>query len=254
MAEVLVTGGTGMLGSALVPALRTAGHSVRVLSRRPGSGRVVGDVLTGAGVESAVTGSQLVIHAASNPRDRSYAVERAGTRLLVDACRGAGVEHLLYVSIVGVDRHPYSYYRAKRQAEVTVAAGGLPYTVLRAAQFHNLIDLVLSKLVVGPLLAVPAGCAAQPVAVDDVAAHITDLLAAGAVNGLTHYAGPQTVSSTELARQWLDARGRRARTLSVWLPGRVWAAYRAGRHLAGDGVDRGTISFAEWLRSPAGRR
>ncbi|MBV8162065.1 MAG: NAD(P)H-binding protein, partial [Acidimicrobiia bacterium] len=149
---VLVTGGTGVLGSYLVPRLVGRGHHVRTLSRHPlgaskpstssptarqGVDNVRGDVRTGEGVEAAAAGCDTVVHAATNAGWRARETEVEGTRHVAEAARRAGA-HLLYVSIVGVDRHRLPYYRAKWAAEQVVEASGAGWTILRATQFHEL--------------------------------------------------------------------------------------------------------------------
>src|SRR5947209_15471757 len=121
MATVLVTGGSGVLGSYLVPKLQARGHEVRALSRHPvGPNAVRGDVRTGEGIEAAAAGCEAVVHAATNLR-RARETEVEGTRHVVDAARAAGA-HLIYVSIVGCDRHRLPYYKAKWEAEQVVEA------------------------------------------------------------------------------------------------------------------------------------
>ncbi|MBV9928179.1 MAG: NAD(P)H-binding protein [Acidobacteria bacterium] len=129
--RVLVTGGTGLLDRALVRSTVSAGHAARVLSRRTraateGVEYAVGDIAAGAGLDAALSGVEAIIHAASDPR-RPEEVDVGGTRRLVEAARAAGVGHLVYVSIVGVDRIPVRYYRMKLEAEGAVAASGLPH-------------------------------------------------------------------------------------------------------------------------------
>ena len=109
LSVVLVTGGTGTLGRHAVRLLQERGHEVRSLSRRGGTHR--GDLSTGAGVPEALAGAELVLHAASDARRRFGRADPALTRNLLAAARGAGVRHLLYVSIVGIDRIPYPYYK-----------------------------------------------------------------------------------------------------------------------------------------------
>ena len=106
---ILITGGTGTLGRPTAELLTVAGRDIRVLSRTPGPGRVVGDLSTGAGLTEALTGVDTVLHLATTASGRDV----AQTTLLVDACQAAGVTHLVYISIVGVDAVPYPYYRAK---------------------------------------------------------------------------------------------------------------------------------------------
>lgn len=251
MAEVLVTGGTGVLGSALVPALRAAGHSVLVLSRQPGEGRVTGDLRTGAGLAQAVAGREIVLHAASAGRGGDlWATDVEGTRRLAVAGRDAGVGHLLYVSIPGVDRIPVGYYRAKYAAEQVVAAAGLPFTVLRAAQFHPLLAALLGALHRGPLLPVPADWRVEPVAVGDVAGHLVRRLAQPPAGAVEEFAGPATVAVAELARALLAAHGERGYVLPVGFGGKLSRAVRAGANLVGPAAGRGTLSWHAWLATP----
>ena len=119
MTRVLVTGGTGRLGSHLVPLLRKAGHQVTIMSRTAGEGRVVADLAGGAGVEAAVEGQEVVVHAASNGKPK---VEVEGSAALAKAAAVAGVGHFIYVSIVGVDANPgRSRYRARPAARCVTA-------------------------------------------------------------------------------------------------------------------------------------
>jgi uncharacterized protein YbjT (DUF2867 family) len=170
MAEILVTGGTGTLGTALAAVLREQGHEPRVLSRRPGPDRWVGDLETGAGLADAVRGVDAVVHAATRA---GHDVAQAAT--LLDALRKAAGTHLVFVSIVGVDRVPLGYYRDKVRVEQMIAAAGVPWTVLRATQFHDLLAMLFRGVGRTPVLPVLAGARFQPVDVRDVARRLADL-------------------------------------------------------------------------------
>ena len=251
MAEVLVTGGSGVLGTAVVPVLRAAGHRVRVLSRTAGDARVVGDLATGAGIAAAVAGVEIIVHAASSPGRHARAVDVEGTDRLVTAARDAGVGHLLHVSITGVDRIPYSYYQAKFAAEQVVAGSGIPYTVLRAAQFHPFVALLLAGLHRVPVLPVPRGWRLEPVAAADVAERVNQRVAAGPAGAVEEFAGPEVLTLGEVARAWLAARHRPALVVGVPVPGRVSAALRAGANLVAADAPRGRLTWESWLASPA---
>jgi uncharacterized protein YbjT (DUF2867 family) len=246
MSPVLVTGGTGLLGRTVVAHLTAAGHAARVLSRtsdRPGV--VPGDLRTGAGLEAAVAGVGAIVHCASEPRDPQR-VDVAGTRRLMAAARRAGRPHLVYVSIVGVDRIPWAYYRAKLVAEQEVALSGLPWTILRATQFHEFAADLLDRLTRLPLIPAPRGWRLQPIDVDEVAAQLAAAVDAGAAGRLPDLGGPEVLALQDLLRGYLRAARRRRLVVPLPMPGSFSAAFRAGANLAPDGRGGGR-TFAEFL-------
>jgi len=150
---ILVTGGTGTLGRASVERLRAVGRQLRVLSRHAGPGRCVGDLTSDVGIDDAVRGATAIVHCATGPRG-----DTALTRTLIDAARRSGNHpHLLYISIVGIDRVPLGYYREKLAVERLVEGAGLPWTIQRSTQFHDLLDRLFRALSHSPVLPVPAG-------------------------------------------------------------------------------------------------
>jgi uncharacterized protein YbjT (DUF2867 family) len=211
---------------------------------------LVGDLSTGAGVAEAVRGAELVVHAATAARRDTWATDVEGTRRLVVAGRDAGVGHLLYVSIPGVDRIPLGYYRAKYAAEQIVAASALPYTVVRASQFHPLIGFLLRTAHRGPLLPVPGDWRVEPVAVRDVADHLTRRLTEPPAGAVEEFGGPETRDVADLARSWLAARGERGYVVPVVFPGGLSKAIRSGANLVASTAPRGTVTWSAWLASP----
>ncbi len=250
VARVLVTGGTGELGRAVVGRLLAAGAEVRVLSRRehpdvpPGVGVVQGDLVSGAGVAEAIAGVGIIVHCASNGR-RSGDVE--GTRRLVGAAAEAGVAHLAYISIVGVDRNPFAYYHAKLEAEEIVAAGRVPWTILRATQFHGLLWRVLRAQGRLPAVLVPRGFRFQPIDSSEVATRLVDLALGGPAGRAPDMGGPEARTAEDVARAYLAAAGLRRPLLRVPVPGAVGRAFRAGAQLAPGHAD-GTITWDDYLR------
>ncbi|MFL1431085.1 MULTISPECIES: SDR family oxidoreductase [unclassified Nocardiopsis] len=263
MVSILVTGGTGRLGRAVVRRLAAEGAAggsdpaeVRVLTRRaadPGGHepfrRMVGDLSTGAGLAAAVDGATTVLHCATTNGRRDVET----TRRLVDAARRTGRDpHLVYVSIVGVDRIGLPYYRAKLAAEHLVSGSGLPWTVLRATQFHELLAAVFSLQRWSPVTLAVRGFRFQPIDTRDVAARLAEIVAAGPAGRAADIGGPEVLGMDELARLHLAAHHRRRRVVQVRVPGAVARQYAAGHNLTPRNAF-GTITFERFLAGEAGR-
>ncbi|MGW4498512.1 SDR family oxidoreductase [Micromonospora sp. NPDC004336] len=255
--RVLVTGAGGRLGRVVLPRLRDEGWAVRATSRRARTGAseewVVVDLATGEGLVAAVAGVDAVLHLASSPNRgrRTHAVDVLGTRRLVVAAGQAGVRHLVYVSIVGVDRVPIPYYRHKLAAEQVVAAGPVPWSVLRATQFPEFLDGMLrgaSRL--GPVLGDPA-VLAQPVDPADVADRLVRRLAAGPLRGVEEYGGPEVLRFDAAVRAWNAARRSRRPLLPVRIPGRIGRALRSGG-LVTEATPTGARTWADHLADTYG--
>lgn len=245
---VLVTGGTGTVGRVVVDQLTAAGKDVRVLSRgrRPNQRadveHVVGDVQTGAGLDAALDGVDTIVHCV-------YPTEN-----LVAAAKRAGSPHLLYVSIVGIDRVPFAFYRRMLANERTIAGSGVPWTVLRATQFHDLIAFVLRLLAKPPVMALPSGLKFQPVDVRDVGERLARLALGEPIGRAPDFGGPQAHTLDDLARSYLAIAGRRRPMAPIRLPGKVFGGIRGGGLLTPEHA-AGTITFEQYLeeQQAAGR-
>ncbi|MFJ8581447.1 SDR family oxidoreductase [Micromonospora sp. NPDC093277] len=230
--RVLVTGASGRLGRKVVPRLRDGGCTVRALSRRPREDSTVewtvADLATGEGLAAAVDGVAAVLHLASSSARRTHAVDVLGTGRLVAAADRAGVGHLVYVSIVGVDRVPLGYYRHKLAAEQVVAAGPVPWSVLRATQFLEFLEELLRGAGrLGPVIGDRA-VLAQPVDSGEVADRLVAMLAAGPSYAVAEFGGPQVLRFDEAVRAWQAARRSHRPLLPVPIPGRLGRALRSG--------------------------
>ena len=244
---ILVTGGTGTLGRPTVERLRSAGHDVRVLSRRAGPDRVAGDLTTGAGLADAMRGVRAVLHLATSGGKRD--VEHA--QHVVGAARSAGVPHVVFISIVGVDVNPFPYYRAKFASERVIERSGLPYTIVRATQFHSLIATIVDvqrRLPVVFSLDIPD----QPIAVEEVAARLVDVVVDGPSGRVADIGGPEQLPLRTLMETWLAAHGSTKRVVTVKLPGRVIRAFQAGVHMT-PLPGHGRETFAEFAARRAVR-
>lgn len=258
MATFLVTGGTGVLGSEVVSRLQAAGHTARIMSRHAkpdGAGARVewaqASIEAGEGLAEACAGADAIVHCASSPFRRTREVDVEGTRRLLEAAKTASVAHFVYISIVGIDRVPLGYYKAKLAAERVIEESGVPYSILRAPQFHTLVDQLLGNLLRFPLGVYPAGFKFQPVDAGEVATRLVELVDAGPSGRAPDFAGPEVRSAGDLARAWLRARRRRALLLPLPLLGKTAAAYRAGHNCAPDNA-YGKITWEQWLERKYG--
>jgi uncharacterized protein YbjT (DUF2867 family) len=217
------------------------------MSRRgTGPGGVRGDLATGRDLDTAMAGAEVVIHAASDPRGDYWNTDVAGTRRLVQAADRDRLRHLVYISIVGVDRVPYGYYRAKFSAEQVLLASGLPVTLLRVTQFHEFVDFLLDTARRGPVLPVPMGWRVQPVDVDDVAAHVVEVASNPPTGGVIEFGGPEELSAADLARAWAAAHAPSTHVVATPLPGKVSSAVRDGAAVPSGGA-RGHRTYGQHL-------
>jgi uncharacterized protein YbjT (DUF2867 family) len=254
--KVLVTGGTGALGRDVVSQLRVAGHTARVLSRKPGSGSdwVQGDLSTGAALDDAVRGMDVIIHAGSaTVQPWKYgSTDVLGTRRLLIAARAAGVQHTVYVSIVGIEGIAYAYYRTKLAAESVVRESMVPWSIVRATQFHTLMEVFLRGFSSVPgMCAVPFRWQFQPVDTQDVAARLISVVAAKPAGMLPDFGGPLVRDFKSIAESWLAARKMGKRLVNLWLPLKFSRQFAEGRLLCPDHRD-GTITFEQYLQRKYG--
>ncbi len=253
MALVLVTGGSGTLGRPLVARLLGAGHDVRVLSRQSsprlpeGATVVRGDLRSGEGLAAAVADVDVIAHCASSPFRHTRDTDVAGTRRLVAAATAAGssaLPHLVYISIVGVDRIPFAYYRQKYAAEQVVTESGLPWTIFRATQFHELLDYMFSRMRIA--LFALGGLRFQVLDAGECAARLAEIVGQPPAGRVADMGGPEARTMADLARTYRRARRWRRPVLTIPVPGKAAGAVKAGHNLAPDYAD-GTITWEQWL-------
>jgi uncharacterized protein YbjT (DUF2867 family) len=257
MAAVLVTGGTGDLGSKLVRRFLAQGDSVRCLSRkeRPADAKTEwarGDIETGEGLADAVKGIDLVVHAATGGGNRPQA-DAPGTRNLLAACNEAGTPHLFYISIVGIERIPLGYYKTKLECERLIEASGVPWSILRATQFHALLDVFLRDGMLPALgrvpfvRLIPKAFKFQPISTGEVADRMVESAARGPNGRLPDLGGPEIMAFGEVAKLWQKATGDSKPILNLPLiAGGVASGFRAGHNCTPEHAE-GKLTWEQWL-------
>ncbi|WP_119697534.1 SDR family oxidoreductase [Microbacterium halotolerans] len=242
--KIAIAGGTGVVGRHTVEAVRSAGHDAVVLSRSAGV-----DLVTGEGLAAALAGADVIIDTANVATLKAAeAIEffTAATGNLVAASADAGVEHLVLLSIVGIDRMPHDYYAGKVAQEKVVEASPVPWTILRATQFHEFAAQMFDRAKIGPLHIAPRAVV-QPIAAYEVGAHLAAIAAGPARGRARDLAGPREEQLDTMVKQFAKATGHGGWLPSVSLPGAQMKGMRTGLALPGQDAELGRQTFQDWL-------
>lgn len=242
-----VAGATGTVGRHVVAVARERGHVIRPISRADGV-----DLVTGRGLEPALAGADAVIDVASTFTQKAAASEaffRATTSALLAAGQRTGVAHHLALSIVGIDDSPHDYYAGKIVQEELVTGGAVPWTILRATQFHEFAGQV-SGFRAGPIGLAPR-MRSQPVAARTVAERLVDLAEGTPAGRVADLAGPREEWMPDMVRRYLRAIGTPRPVVGLPLPGPGGRAQRDGTLLARPGAELAGPTFAEWVAALA---
>ncbi len=255
MSHILITGGNGGLGREVVARLNLDRHTVRIMSRgtRPPNLDMriewaQADLRTGDSVVEAVRDVDVVYHLATgrSPKDVRL-VDVEGTRRLLELSREEGVKNFIYSSIIGVEYFSrFFYYRAKFEAERMIESSDVPYTILRAAQLHSLIDKVLKAVNRLPFILLPTTMQVQTIDTGEVAAQLAPLAHESALKRVPDVAGPEVMLSGEMARVWMNLRGIRKPIINLPLRGETINAFQRGLNTAPQ-QPVGKITWAEWV-------
>lgn len=242
--KIAVAGGTGSVGAHVVETARERGHEVVVLTRGNGV-----DLVSGVGLDTSLDGVDTVIDVASITTlraEEAVAFFSAVTRNLRDAEASAGVGHHVALSIVGIDGATEGYYVGKQAQERLVEASTVPWTILRATQFHEFAPQMFANAKLGPLHLAPK-MRTQPIAAREVAERLVELAEVGPSGRVTDLAGPREESLSDMVKAYARAKGYRGWIPAIALPGETGRRQRDGSALPGAGAQLGRETFAEWL-------
>jgi len=237
-----VIGGTGLIGSQVVKNLNAAGHEAVPHSQSTGI-----DVISGQGLDEAVAGADVVVNLTNSPTfdEASPAFFQTSMDNLLAAAHKAGVGHFVILSIVGTDQVPeLDYYQAKALQENILAAGPIPYSIVRATQFMEFIDAVLSWTTDGDTVRLPA-TPIQPIAAKDVANAVAEVAAGTPLNGMHNIAGPEIFPLDELGRITLSHKGD-SRTVVTDPTAGMFAAVK-GDVLTDKDAHLAPTRYTDWL-------
>ncbi|MBV1950452.1 SDR family oxidoreductase [Streptomyces sp. BV129] len=245
--RIAVVGAGGFVGSRLVKRLRAKGHEVTGHDRSTGV-----DLLTGEGVPEALAGAAVVVNTIDAPSFDEAAVPffRTTTQTLLRAADGAGVRNVVLLSIVGIDQVPdVEYYQAKLEQERLLEAGPVPYTIVRATQFMDFVEPIMSWTSSGDTVRLPT-TRIQPVAIDDVVDALAEAATASPLNGIVNVAGPDVFQLDELGRLTLRAHPD-GRDVIVDEDAGLFGQVPQDAVTAPPGAHIGTTSYEQWLQHHA---
>ena len=242
--RIAIAGGTGVVGSPTVDAVRAAGHEAIVLARSRGV-----DLITGKGLDAALDGVDAVIDTLNvTTLNAETAIEfftKATGNLLAASERG-GVGHIVMLSIVGIDQIPVDYYAGKLAQEEVVEASAVPWTIQRATQFHEFAAQMFARAKFGPVHLAPRA-RTQPVAAAEVGERLASLAAGAPLGRARDFAGPHEEALDAMVKAYAKNAGYRGWVPSVSIPTAQMKGMRAGLALPGPDADLGTQAFADWL-------
>jgi len=246
--RVAVVGATGRIGRETAAALERSGHEVVPISRSSGV-----DVQRGNGLTEALAGVDAVVDASNTPaQDEGEIVAffGTGTQNLLAAEQAAGVRHHVLLSIVGIDHgQDVPHYAGKRRQEELVRAGAVPFSIVRATQFHDFAAMVAGWVeqdgaaTIAPLLV-------QPIAPRDVGEILAEVATGDPIGGVVEIAGPDTQDLVDMARRTYAARGQQIRLVPTWHA--IFDTSMAGDVLLpGPDARLGRTTFDAWLAAGA---
>lgn len=248
--KIVVIGGTGLIGTQLVKALRAQGHEAVAASPNTGV-----NTITGEGLAQALDGAQVVVDVANSPSFEDQAVmaffQTSGSNLLAAEVK-AGVAHHVALSVVGTERLQDSgYFRAKLAQEALIQASPVPYTIARATQFFEFMGAIAGSAEKGTSVRLsPAHM--QPIASADVAELLATVALASPLNGSVELAGPQRGGMADFVQQYLSATGDPRQVVRDASAPYFGTVLDDQSLTPGDAPRLGTRTFEAWLSSQAG--
>jgi uncharacterized protein YbjT (DUF2867 family) len=246
--KIVVIGGSGLIGSKLVPKLREHGHEAIAASPNSGVNSV-----TGQGLAEALKGASVVVDVSNAPSWEDSAVMKffeTSTRNLLSGEAAAGVKHHVALSVVGSERMLESgYFRAKIAQENLIKASSIPYSIVRATQFFEFVKGIADVSTEGNKVRMPSALI-QPMAADDVASAVGQVAVGKPIDGTVEFGGPEKFHLDEFVRKGLAARKDPREVVTDPHARYYGIAVKERTLVPEDDAKLGKLRFEDWLRQP----
>ena len=247
--RIVVIGGTGLIGSKLIQRLEEHGHEAVPAAPQTGV-----DTLTGAGLDAALAGADVVVDVSNSPSFAdddvmSFFVTSTGNILAAE--KRSGVRHHVALSVVGTRSLPDSgYLRAKAAQEDLIEGSGIPYSIVHATQFFEFTKAIAdASMIDGKLHLAPVHY--QPMASDDVASAVGRVTLGAPLNGVTEIGGPERVRMDEFIPAALAAAGD-VRAVVSDVHARYFGTELSDESLVpGPDADLGSTTYEAWTKENA---
>src|SRR5262245_47979431 len=243
--KIVVVGGAGLIGSRLVGLLTGDGHEVLAASRRSGV-----DAVTGEGLAEALSGAAVVVDVSNSPSFEDAAVMKVfktSTHNLLTAEAAAGVGHHVVLSVAGTDRLLRGgYFRAKFAQEKLIKESSIPYSIIQATQFFEFLTSIADAAAHGNAVRVPP-VLIQPIAADDVARAVVQVVTGTPLNGTVEIGGPEPFHLDEVIQRVLGARNDPREVIADPHAHYFGTELEQRSLVAGEEAELGEIRFDDWL-------
>lgn len=225
MAKILITGGTGTLGKKVCELLDAQHIPYVVGTRRKSENNhlVTMDLIQNTGISEAVVGKELIFHLATDLKKDTEA-----TQNLLKALGGQSKVHLVYISIVGIEDIPFSYYRQKLASEKAIKQSGIPHTIVRATQFHEFAHGIIANLLKYRIGILPKKIVLQTIDVSLVAKELVSVSQKTPENKTYELGGAEILNFGQMADIWLKLTGKHRWIINIPIPGKLGKALRYG--------------------------
>jgi uncharacterized protein YbjT (DUF2867 family) len=211
------------------------------------------NTITGEGLAEALAGASVVVDVSNAPSFEKDAVReffQTSTRNLLAAEAAAGAGHHVALSIVGIDRSPDNgYFQAKLAQETLIAAGPIPYSIVRATQFFEFVNGIADAATIGNDVHI-APVAFQPIAADDVARAVAGVAVNAPLHGRLEIAGPERLRFDDVIRRRLQTRNDARQVIADPHAAYFGAVPGEQSLIPLGGAQLGTIRFEDWLTRP----